>query len=100
MSASSSAWSAPRLSISGARPQRQREEIEAERARILNDARAQARREVEAVQAELARLRKQARNPNLSEERLASLRERARRLEEPHDSYSDACSQASRRAGG
>lgn len=61
--------------------QRQREETEAERARILNDARAQARREIEAVQAELARLRKQARNPNLSEERLASLRERARRLE-------------------
>jgi DNA mismatch repair protein MutS2 len=62
--------------------QRQREETEAERARILNDARALARREVEAVQAELARLRKQARNPNLSEERLASLRERARRLDE------------------
>jgi DNA mismatch repair protein MutS2 len=61
--------------------QRQREEAEAERTRILNDARAQARREVEAVQAELARLRKQARNPNLSEDRLASLRERARRLE-------------------
>jgi DNA mismatch repair protein MutS2 len=62
--------------------QRQREETEAERMRILNDARAQARREVEAVQVELARLRKQARNPNLSEERLASLRERARRLDE------------------
>ena len=62
--------------------QRQREEIEAERVRILNDARAQARREIEAVQAELARLRKQARHPNLSEERLASLRERARRLDE------------------
>jgi DNA mismatch repair protein MutS2 len=50
--------------------------------RILNDARAQARREVEAVQVELARLRKQARNPNVSEERLAALRQRARRLEE------------------
>jgi DNA mismatch repair protein MutS2 len=62
--------------------QRQREETEAERVRILNDARAQARREVEAVQAELARLRKQTRNPNLSEERLAALRQRARRLEE------------------
>jgi DNA mismatch repair protein MutS2 len=61
--------------------QRQREETEVERARILNEARAQARREIEAVQVELARLRKQARNPNLSEERLASLRERARRLE-------------------
>jgi len=62
--------------------ERQREETAAERVRILNDARAQARREIESVQAELARLRKQARNPNLSEERLASLRERARRLDE------------------
>jgi DNA mismatch repair protein MutS2 len=62
--------------------QRQREEFEAERTRILNDARSQARREVEAVQAELARLRKQARNPSLSEEGLAELRQRARRLDE------------------
>jgi DNA mismatch repair protein MutS2 len=62
--------------------QRQREETEVERARILNEARAQARREVEAVQAELARLRTQARNPHLSDERLAALRQRARRLEE------------------
>jgi DNA mismatch repair protein MutS2 len=62
--------------------ERQREETEAERVRILNDARAQARREVEAVQAELARLRRQARNPNLTEERLTALRQRARRLDE------------------
>jgi DNA mismatch repair protein MutS2 len=61
--------------------QLQREETEAERVRILNDARAQGRREIEVVQAELARLRIQARNPNLSEERLAALRQRARRLE-------------------
>jgi DNA mismatch repair protein MutS2 len=62
--------------------ERQRQEIEAERVRILNDARAQARREVEAIQAELARMRRQTRNPNVSEERLAALRQQARRLDD------------------
>jgi DNA mismatch repair protein MutS2 len=62
--------------------ERQRADLEEERARILNDARSRARHEVEQIQSELARIRVQAQKPKLTEERLADLRERTRKLED------------------
>jgi DNA mismatch repair protein MutS2 len=56
--------------------------MEEERARILNEARAQARRELDGVVGELAAVRAQVRRPDLTRERLNELRQRTRRLEE------------------
>jgi DNA mismatch repair protein MutS2 len=62
--------------------EQEREAIAAERARILNEARAQARRELEALQVELARLRAAAGRPQLTREAQDELRGQARALEE------------------
>jgi DNA mismatch repair protein MutS2 len=62
--------------------QREHEELEDERVRILNDARAQARREVEALQSELARMRADVRQARITPEQLDDLRSGARALDE------------------
>lgn len=60
----------------------ERHQLEEQRVHILNEARAQARRELDTVLTELAKIRVETRNRNLTHERLATARQRARQLEE------------------
>jgi DNA mismatch repair protein MutS2 len=68
-----------------------------ERARVLDEARAQARQELDAVVAELARVRAQARQPDLTREGLDELRKRTRRMEDRLPAPSRSARPATRR---
>ncbi len=62
--------------------ERQRFDLEQRRDAILNEARQRARREIEAVQAELARMRTEIVRQRVAPERLTTLRQKARALED------------------
>jgi len=62
--------------------EQERRRLEAERVRVLDEARAQARRELDAVVAELAQVRAQARRGDLTRSGVEELRQQTRRLEE------------------
>ena len=64
------------------RLEEERARLEEERVAVLDAARAEARRQLDDLVAELARIRAQARPEDLTRERLHSLRDQARRLED------------------
>jgi len=60
----------------------ERHQLEADRVKILNDARAQARRELEEVQSQLAKIRVEVGRANITRDRLGETRNIARGLEQ------------------